>query len=203
MADPKIIDGKLVSDQVTDKIFSEIEKGALTKIDAIVVHQTGGKTSQSSFNSYKGGQNGAHFLIDRDGTTYQTAHVTKTCWHVGRIQSRCYKLNTCSSDELKEIKGLLFNKADSYAARINKLNDHESSKGYPDRFPNNSDSIGIELVAGFSDATGYDAATDEQNAALKWLVSTLETLLSLTDGDIFRHPDVSYKQSSEASSAKW
>ena len=163
MADPKLADGKLVASQVIDKIFAQIEKGPMPKVSAIIVHQTGSATAQSSFNSYKNGQNGTHFLIDLDGTIYQTARVTQACWHVGRIQSRCYKLSNCSVDELKEIKLLLFNKADSYSARIKNLSDHEAEKAYPDRYPNNSDSIGIELVAEFSEPDGYDEATDKQN----------------------------------------
>jgi len=36
-----IKDGKLISSQVVDKISSKIEKGALAKVNAIIVHQTG------------------------------------------------------------------------------------------------------------------------------------------------------------------
>src|SRR5205823_1316303 len=126
---------------------------------AIVVHQTGGSTADSSFGKYKQGTEGAHFLIDKDGTIYQTARVDRMCWHVGKIQSRCYSLKTCSADELKDIKSILFKKGDSYSARVGTLNEHEQAKDYPDRFPTNADAIGIELVGAYKDGA-YETATD-------------------------------------------
>ncbi len=199
----KILDGKLVASKVTDKNFSGIEHGTLSTVNALIVHQTGGSTAESSFSSYKEGGNGAHFLIDKDGTIYQTARTDRICWHIGKVQSRCYKLKSCAADELKAIEGILFNKADSYATRIGKLHDHEAAKAYPDRYPTNSDSIGIELVAAYKEGVGYEAATDAQNQSLKWLITTLESLLTVGTGNVFRHPDVSYKQESEASTAAW
>lgn len=200
---PRIEDGKLIDPKVELKIYNKIEKGALAAVHALVVHQTGGSTAQSSLSSYDSGKAGAHFLIDRDGKIYQTARTSQQCWHVGNIQSRCYALKSCSADELKNIKAILFKKGDSYATRIKALNKHEGAKAYPDRYPNNSDSLGIELVAAYSEATGYDPASTEQNTSLAWLVTTLESLLSLTGDDVYRHPQVSYKQATEAQSAAW
>jgi len=37
---PAVKNGKLVASKVIDKVKSKIEKGSLTKVDAIVVHQT-------------------------------------------------------------------------------------------------------------------------------------------------------------------
>ena len=80
----------------------------------------------------------------------------------------------------------------------------EAVKSWPNRFPGNGDSLGIELVGAF-DATknSYVSVAVEQNASLKWLVAELKSSLSLSTLEIFRHPDVSYKQSSEASTANW
>jgi N-acetyl-anhydromuramyl-L-alanine amidase AmpD len=203
IAAPKIVDGKLIADRVTDKIESKIEKGPMAKVDALVMHQTGSDNAASSFASYKQGKAGAHFLIDKDGTIYQSARTNQTCWHVGKIQSRCYALKSCSVDELAAVKGILFNKADSYSARLSKLNTHEQAKPYPDRYPSNADSIGIEIVSGFSASKGYEDVTAAQQASASWLITTLEGLLSLTSADIYRHPQVSYKQASEAQSVKW
>jgi N-acetyl-anhydromuramyl-L-alanine amidase AmpD len=201
---PALKNGKLISSEVTDKVTSPIEKGALQKVDAIIVHQTGGTSAESTLSSYKDGAEGAHFLIDTDGTIYQTARVNQKCWHIGKIRSRCYQLKTCTADELTDIKGILFAKNESYSVRVKKLHDHESDKPYPERYPTNEDSIGIELVGGTDSKTGdYDAVTKAQNASLTWLISTLEPLFNLSESDIYRHPEVSYKQSSEASSAKW
>jgi N-acetyl-anhydromuramyl-L-alanine amidase AmpD len=203
-ANPTLSGGRLVSDKVIDKISKSIERGSMVDVHAIVVHQTGGPTAQSALNSYsRPGANGAHFLIDKDGTIYQTARTNQRCSHVGKIQSRCYKLKTCSVDELKNVKQILFNQAGSYEARVKKLHRHEMGKSYPDRYPSNEDSIGIELVAEFSQKHGYESATAAQNDSLRWLVSTLENLLKLSASDVYRHSEVSYKQPSEATSARW
>jgi N-acetyl-anhydromuramyl-L-alanine amidase AmpD len=203
-ANPTLSGGRLVSDKVIDKISKNIEKGAMVDVNAIVVHQTDSPTAQATLNGYgKAGANGAHFLIDKDGTIYQTARVDQKCWHVGTIQSRCYKLKTCSVDELKNVKQILFNQAGSYEARVKKLHRHEMRKAYPDRYPSNEDSIGIELVSKFSNPPGFESVTAAQNDSLRWLVTTLVSLLKLSASEVFRHSEVSYKQPTEATSARW
>ncbi|MBQ0730608.1 MAG: N-acetylmuramoyl-L-alanine amidase [Oleispira antarctica] len=79
--------GSIVNDRVKVKIFHGIEKRALVKIKGIILHQTGGSSAQSSFNSYNSGRAGAHLLIDKDGTIYQTASLLKQTWHVGKLRS--------------------------------------------------------------------------------------------------------------------
>lgn len=196
-------DGKLVSECVIDKEFPKIEKGALAAVNAIVVHQTDSSTANSVFNSYKGGKAGAHFLIDKDGTIYQTARIDRMCWHVGLVKSRCYALKSCTEDELKKINSILYKKGDAYSLRVRALHDYEEGKGYPDRYPTNSDSLGIELVGAYLSKTkSYEEVTEEQNKSLVWLLSVLEDALRLSTSDVYRHPDVSYKQASEASTAK-
>lgn len=197
--------GKLVSSRVTDKVVSTIEKGPLVKVDALVVHQSGGPTAESSLQSYRAGRAGAHFLIDKDGTIYQTARVDRKCWHVGNIRSRCSELKTCTPEELAQIKSILFKKGEAYSTRIKDLHRHESDKPYPERYPNNDDALGIELVGNFSagSGTGYETVTEPQNLSLQWLVAVLEQQFDLGDKDIYRHPEVSYKQASEAASARW
>ncbi|MES2826294.1 MAG: N-acetylmuramoyl-L-alanine amidase [Pseudomonadota bacterium] len=77
-------------------------------------------------------------------------------------------------------------------------------KNYPDKYPSNNDSIGIEIAGQFLTKTqSYEPVNAKQNASLKWLVAELSNHLSLQAGDIYRHPDISYKQPTEASSAKW
>src|SRR5690606_8060251 len=46
-------------------------------VNGIVVHQTGGSTAQSTFNSYRNSTTGAHFLVEKDGKIYQTASLHK------------------------------------------------------------------------------------------------------------------------------
>ena len=196
--------GKLVHAKVVDKVNSKIEKGVLGTVNAIVVHQTGAGTAQSSFSSYDTGTNGAHFLIDTDGTIYQTARIDQKCWHVGNIRSRCNEMKSCSTDELKAVNALLFKKGESYSARIKKTSQHEAGKAYPDRYPINDDSLGVEVVGAFdAKLQTYDTVNKDQNSSLVWLVDTLETKLALDGDDIYRHGSIGYKQPSEASTASW
>jgi N-acetyl-anhydromuramyl-L-alanine amidase AmpD len=200
----EIKDGKLISPEVTQKISSQIEKGALSKVNAIVVHQTGGSTAESALSSYGAGGNGAHFLIDKDGTIYQTARVTQKCWHVGNIRARCKELKACSADELTALDALLFKKGESYQVRITNVSKREMGKSYPDRYPTNEDSIGIEIVGAIDPkADVYDEVSKEQNGSLKWLVAVLGSSLGFTTDDVYRHPDIAFKQPSEAKTAQW
>jgi len=200
---PNLSNGRLVSGKVIDRINPRIEKGAMMCVNGIVVHQTDGGTADSSLSNYAKGGKGAHFLIDKDGTIYQTARVTQKCWHVGRIKSRCDELKACSPAELQTIKAILYKRGVPYKARLTALHHHEMTKPYPDRYPSNEDSIGIEIVSKFLGKAGYESATAAQNDALRWLVATLEHLLALSPSDVYRHPQVSAKQPTEAVSARW
>jgi N-acetyl-anhydromuramyl-L-alanine amidase AmpD len=67
-----------------------IERGVLHRIRGIIVHQTGGASGASSLSNYTmQNATGAHFLIDKDGTIYQTASLFRQTWHVGRLRARC------------------------------------------------------------------------------------------------------------------
>lgn len=199
-----VVNGKLVASRVIDKVTNKIEKGALSKVNAIVVHQTGSDSADSALASYKAGANGAHFLIDKDGTIFQTARIDQKCWHVGNIKSRCTELKVCSVEDLKEINSILFKKGESYEVRVRNLSQYEGKKPYPNRYPTNDDALGIELVGRFDAKSGsYDTVTRQQNESLTWLLSTLESSFGLANDDVYTHPQVSYKQSSEAQSAKW
>jgi N-acetyl-anhydromuramyl-L-alanine amidase AmpD len=200
----QVKDGKLIHSRVADKIDARIEKGALGAVHALVVHQTGAPTSASSFSSYATGQNGAHFLVDTDGSIYQTARITQKCWHVGKIRAKCQEMKACAPDELKAINAILFKKGESYAVRIGALHNHETAKAYPDRYPTNEDSLGIEIVSAFDDkADTYDSVNKSQNDSLAWLVEALEGALALADADVYTHGAIGYKQKSEGSSATW
>jgi N-acetyl-anhydromuramyl-L-alanine amidase AmpD len=78
-----------------------IERGDMKIVRGIIVHQTGGSTAASSLESYKNPRaNGAHFLIERDGTIYQTASLYKKTWHVGQLKARCLLEQRCTPVEL-------------------------------------------------------------------------------------------------------
>lgn len=90
-------------------------------------------------------------------------------------------------------------------------NKRELKKSVPDRFPSNQDAIGIELVgepmpheaAIPEEKKTYEQVTDAQNDALSWLVRELAITLNIPLTEVFRHPTVSRKNPSEASTAKW
>lgn len=193
-------DGRIIDKKIILKISPAIEKKPMIKVRGIVIHQTGGPTAQSAFNSYKSGGSGAHFLIDKDGTIYQTASVVKQAWHVGKLRSRCLAEMTCPAAELKLLK-----KFDPVATHK-----REMAKSIPDRYPSNQDSLGIEIVGQAlplgepnPDKRTYEVLTVEQAESLKWLVNELSKSLNVPLTEIFKHPTVSYKNKTEAGSAVW
>ena len=47
-----ITNGTVVDTKVTRKLVPQIEKGAMTTINGIIVHQTGGTSAASALSSY-------------------------------------------------------------------------------------------------------------------------------------------------------
>lgn len=211
--------GMLVTARVRPRRFSQIERQPLNQVKGIIVHQTGALTAQSSFNSYiNANENGAHFLIDKDGTIYQTASVFQRTNHVGSLQARCLAEYTCKPSEFK--KSTKFPQA-SEIARMHAI---EMLKSVPARYPSNVDSIGIEIVGRpvlppgksapegatpkqrevyFNNNAVYESVTAAQNVSLAWLVNELIHALKISETEVFRHPTVSRKNPSEASTASW
>lgn len=193
-------DGKVIHKKVTLKIFTSIEKKDMKKVRGLIIHQTGGPTAQSSFNSYGSGRAGAHFLIDTDGTIFQTASLLKQTWHVGKLRSRCLAELSCSAAELKLLKK--FDPSGTHR--------REMAKNIPHRYPSNQDSIGIEIVGQAlpltqpnPDKRTYETLSKDQSASLKWLVQELRSSLNVPLTEVFRHPTVSYKNKTEAATASW
>ena len=63
----------------------------------------------------------------------------------------------------------------------------EEKKPYPERYPDNADSLGIEIVGkhlGDDTSTEYEKPTDEQQASLKWLIEQLLDAYGLQRTDI-------------------
>jgi N-acetyl-anhydromuramyl-L-alanine amidase AmpD len=196
--------GILKDKKIMQRIFPGIEKGPLMKVNAMVIHQTGASTAQHSFNSYMNGGNGAHFLIDKQGIIYQTAHLDKKTYHVGKIRSKCYETSVCSKSQLQAVTLILSKPGRSYPDRVSDLHQYEKRKIYPDRYPLNEDSIGIEIVGNYNKSKKiYESVLGLQNHSLSWLIGELFNHFKITKADIYRHPEVSYKIPSEASTAIW
>jgi len=192
----------------------QIERGKRAgAITGIVVHQTDADTSASSLNSYKRPKaNGAHFLIDKDGTIYQTAAIYQRTNHVGPLQARCLVIPRCTLSDFPEKVG---------AMAMHRI---EMLKAPADRYPSNMEAIGIEMVGrarlpeGFQPTTKqkkmplerlrgdvgvFPDPTAAQNQALSWLVHVLQNSMKLATSEVFRHPEVSRKNSTEAQGANW
>ena len=190
-------DGWEIGPKITVTRRPNLAHGRMEKINGIIVHQTGAPTAGSSLNSYlQKGANGAHFLIDKDGAIYQTGSVFWRQWHVGNIRPRCMSQKTCTPVEVKAFAHM----------SVLQKSQYEKKKAVPDRYPSNDDSLGIEMVAGIVGNNAnpdYEKATDAQNASLAWLVGQLEANFQVPSAEVFRHPDVSYKDPHEAESARW
>ena len=190
--------GVVLDKRVTNSIVPSLGHGPMNSVEGIIVHQTGGSTASSAIQSFKAKKEGTHFIIEKDGTIYQTASVHERTEHVGKIRSRCMVEGTCSARERK------------LNSRFNPQATHmrEMRKQVPERFPSNKDSIGIELV-GEAFPTGprkkmvYEQVTEEQNKSLKWLIDELCMSLSVDYTEIYRHPVISYKTDTEAGTAQW
>jgi N-acetyl-anhydromuramyl-L-alanine amidase AmpD len=200
------------SARIVSKRFLSLERGPMNVVRGIIVHQTDAATAQATFNKYKGSRPaGAHFLVDKDGAIYQTASLKKRTVHVGALKARCLAEMTCEPAQF----------AGRGALAVNAV---EMKKAVPARYPSNSDSVGIELVGrcylppGFKIPSGasaldidklrgeygvYELATGAQNASLRWLTEELRASLHVPESEIHRHPDVSWKNLTEASSASW
>jgi N-acetyl-anhydromuramyl-L-alanine amidase AmpD len=199
-------EGYVDAEKVQLKIIPNIEHEKMDVVNGIVVHQTDSSTATSTFNTYaKPRAPGAHFLIDKDGTIYQTASLYKVTWHVGDVQSRCLATLKCDATELKHAQALENIKGNQ--ARANAVNANEGIKSWPDRYPSNKDAIGIELVGKAFDKGGkeaeYEATTEQQNTSLAWLIKELADTLGVSMQEVYRHPQVGRKNSTEASTAKW
>lgn len=193
-------DGMLIDPKVTLRRYSSLEHGDLATIHGIIVHQTDSPDDKSAFQSYCSSPNGAHFLIAKTGLIYQTASLKKRCFHIGRlIKSKCLEINRNNCKDPNLAKALTM----SWTQRIKEIDNIERQKNYPQRFPVNSDSIGIEIVGAHINNNKYEAISLLQNNSLQWLIGELHTHFGLGRNDVYRHPSVSYKNPGEAESAKW
>jgi N-acetyl-anhydromuramyl-L-alanine amidase AmpD len=186
--------GYILNDRVRRTPRPLIEHGVLSRINGIIVHQTGGASGASSLSSYTlQNANGAHFLIDKDGTIYQVASLRRQTWHVGKLRARCVAEHRCNATELATL------------SHFSPTAEHhmEMAKQVPQRYPSNEDSVGIEIVGAATPQGVYETVNAQQNASLQWLITEITSTFGIPMTEIFRHPVVSRKMPSEAQSASW
>ena len=185
----------LTDGSIKQRIFSNLERGDLPaeNVRAIVLHRTGGSTANSTLEAWKTKPEGTHFLIDNDGTIYQTAGLDKSTWHVGPIRARSEVERTWSPEEKKKIADVMAAGART-GRKYPALHDYELTKDYPARYPYNGDSIGIEVVGVYdTPQLAFVPPTQAQLKSVGSLVEALKTKFGLTNADIYHHGVISYK----------
>ena len=191
------------------------EKGALERINGIVLHRTASGKMQKTKDILDGlKKNGTHFLIDRDGTIYQAASLLNATQHVGPIRAK-FKIdkNLVKSkdyhngyDDLwKDGQAVpIWTNSTEYNQRRIGVFFRESYKPYPHRYVYNRDSIGIEVVASYDSnpkkqtSPLWESTTKEQLASIRHLVNLLKSLYNLSDEDVYKHNVIAYKTDNEA-----
>ncbi len=168
--------------------IAALEKGPLTGPKAIVLHRTDSYNLESALQSFKKRGVGTHFIVDKDGTVTQTASLSKRTSHLLYIKSRCFENGTCPADEKAKIK--------SWGWNPKKLHNHETLKDYPTRYPLNTDSVGIEVVAKHVNGA-WEAATPAQLASISTIVKVLKDIYGIGEADIYEHDKICYKTPGE------
>jgi len=100
------INGEGPGDKVK-KIYKNLEHGKMVSAKNIVLHQTGTPTLKHSENNYGNPSTkaGAHYLIDKDGTVYQTANKEYIAWHVGKPTTDVKNSNSIGIEMVGEPTG--------------------------------------------------------------------------------------------------
>lgn len=178
------------------RIFHNLEHGSLNKVRAVVLHQTDSASAEASLQAFERQPMGGHFLIDRDGSIYQTARLNKKVWHVGKLRSRCKNEGSCSKTEQEQLQAIGSRRV-SFGRKATLISRQELKKKYPDRYPSNDDSLAIEVVGLFDKKQGYGPATPKQQASLDLLLDALMMKYGLSRKDIYPHGKIAYKQPSE------
>lgn len=196
-----VTDGMIQHPNIVPKRYTNLERGDMKEVNGIILHQTSSSQSFTTLMAYMWRDVGAHFLIAPDGTIYQTARIDKVCFHVGMIKAVCIETHSCAADDKKAIDQLWNPKLSAEENRM-ALHKYESKKPAAARFPTNLDSIGIEVV-GAMEGKSYAKPSDAQNKSAKWLVRELLETVKVDRKRVYKHGQVSYKESSEAGKVEY
>jgi N-acetyl-anhydromuramyl-L-alanine amidase AmpD len=72
-------DGWITDKKIAKEQRSAIERSAMGKVSAIVLHRTASTNAASVLSAWKTKKEGTHFLISQDGKIYQTTSLKKQC----------------------------------------------------------------------------------------------------------------------------
>ncbi|MCP4474090.1 MAG: N-acetylmuramoyl-L-alanine amidase [Gammaproteobacteria bacterium] len=186
--------GWALEKKITKEHRPAIEHGNIATINSLVLHRTGSTNAKSVLNAWDNKREGTHFLISESGDIYQPACLTKKCWHVGKLYSRCRTIGNCSKEEAAVVESILQKKNTSWGKKFRLVTQHELKKSYPHRFPHNHDSLGIEIVGVLSrDREIYEIPDKRQLDSLFWLIDALAKVYSLSPKDIYTHGKIAHK----------
>jgi N-acetyl-anhydromuramyl-L-alanine amidase AmpD len=195
-----------------------LEHGTLNAVKAIVFHRT--VTSKYSKPTKSAG---AHFFIAKNGKIYQTASLGYKTYHVGPIYSKCYQLKTCSKSYTKKIRHIRTTKRKQLVKEGIILNnkkysngmykdrhehaearaEHAAKKKFPERYPINSDSIGLEVVGMYDSKTKkWEKITEKQKESITCLTKALMRLYKVPREHIYTHEQIKRKTKGEGGSYK-
>jgi hypothetical protein len=189
-------DGYLTDPNITQTKIPQLENGPMAAVNGIVMHRTEGSTASGTIGHWKGQSNpsGTHFIIDRDGTIHQTASLNNSTSHVGKIRSRGEVEGTLTPEDKQQLVTARA-KPTSDTLDVHRL---ESRKDYPQRYPNNSDSVGIEVVGTYDEKTKrWQEPTEQQLESVRRLVGILQSNYGLNNKDVYEHDKISYKTDGE------
>jgi N-acetyl-anhydromuramyl-L-alanine amidase AmpD len=191
-------DGWVNNPIITTEPRPMIEHEPIGSIRAVVLHRTATANANSVLNAWNTQNEGAHFLISELGNIYQTASLKRQCWHVGKIYARCRTTGTCTEQDAKYLEGILRKKNTNWGSKFILITKHELSKNYPQRFPHNHDSLGIEVVGEIkSNCEIYEMPSQLQLKSVIWLLDELVATYGFSLKDIYAHGKIAHKNKSE------
>jgi hypothetical protein len=194
-------------------ISSTLENGPRTATNGILLHMNNASAA-STLGAYAAGTGlGAHFLVAKDGTIYQTARMDQVAHHVGHVRPKGLVPTPAGGNQRvpadldadsQAVLKLYDAKKLSFGETVKRLSRLEAAKPYGSdphdaatRLPMNSDSIGIEFEAVVGKDGRYEPLTDAQRASGSALLGFLKDRYGLGSENVYPHPDVSYKQYTE------
>jgi len=204
-------DGFIEGGGIIKHQINTLEVENLKDVHAVVIHRTENNNLSEAINAFSDKKRvGTHFIIDKDGTIYQTASLNKTTQHVGNIMAKCEEVGeydlekkysrridkNCTKLEKEEIAKATAGTKGWGEVFSNMLSDHEKNKEYPYRNPKNTDSVGIEFIGKFDKNTGkFESVTKEQAESGRKLVEYIQK--KYKDSDLYAHDDIAPKTKNE------